>query len=130
MILLDTHAAIWLFMSPERLSSRAREAILQARITGEGLACSPVSIYQIANSVRIGRLELYIALKDFIGTIETKVKLVTVTPEIAMCAGSLPEPFHGDPMDRIIAATAIVEQLTLITKDHLIRESNVCKCLR
>jgi PIN domain nuclease of toxin-antitoxin system len=41
----------------------------------------------------------------------------------------LPDPFHGDPMDRIIAATAIVEDCVLLTIDEKIRQSGVCKTL-
>ena len=51
-ILLDTHAVIWLFLDADQLSSHARKAIVQARIDGEELACSPVSFYEIANAVR------------------------------------------------------------------------------
>ncbi len=52
-----------------------------------------------------------------------------MTAAIAICAGELPEPFHGDSMDRMIAATAIVEKCTLITADIKIRAANACKVL-
>jgi PIN domain nuclease of toxin-antitoxin system len=40
-----------------------------------------------------------------------------ITPEIACLAYDLGPDFHGDPADRIIAATAILHQLTLVTSD-------------
>jgi PIN domain nuclease of toxin-antitoxin system len=52
-----------------------------------------------------------------------------LTAEIAVCAAGLPDPFHGDPIDRMIAATAIVGDCVLITHDDRIRKANVCKTL-
>ena len=52
-----------------------------------------------------------------------------VSDAIAQCAAELPDPFHGDPMDRIIAATAIVEDCTLISKDGNLRKANLCRVI-
>jgi PIN domain nuclease of toxin-antitoxin system len=128
-ILLDTHIIIWLLMAPEDLSRRAKETVLQARRDGRTIAYSPVSLYEIANAARRGRLELYSATEDFIRLVEGRLGLASLTAKIAVCAGQLPDPFHGDPIDRIIAATAIVNDCTLITHDIKIRDANVCKTL-
>lgn len=40
------------------------------------------------------------------------------TPEIALRAYEWPADFHGDPADRLIAATASVHHLTLVTSDE------------
>jgi PIN domain nuclease of toxin-antitoxin system len=128
-ILLDSHSIIWLMISPERLSARARNAILQARISGEIIAYSPVSLYEIANAVRRKRLHLDATIPEFIAAVQTKLELIPLTAPIAICAAELPAPFHGDPMDRIIAATAIVMDCILITHDGKIRQANVCKVL-
>ncbi|MGA2635969.1 MAG: type II toxin-antitoxin system VapC family toxin [Terracidiphilus sp.] len=129
MILLDTHIVVWLMVSPEQLSDRARVAILQASIAGEKIAYSPVSLYEIANAARRNRLHLYTTIEEFIAAIGAKLELIPLTAAIAVCAAKIPVPFHGDPMDRIIAATAIVGDLTLITRDDRIRAANVCKVL-
>jgi PIN domain nuclease of toxin-antitoxin system len=128
-ILLDTHVVIWLMLDPKELSGRARDAILQARIAGEKIACSPVSLYEIANSARRKRLLLNVTIQEFIAVVQAKFDLVPLTAEIVICAAELPDPFHGDPMDRIITATAIVEDCTLISRDDRIRTANVCKVL-
>lgn len=52
-----------------------------------------------------------------------------ITEAITFKAGMLPDHFHGDPMDRIVAATAIVEDCVLLTIDARIRGSGVCKTL-
>lgn len=129
MILLDTHVVIWLLMAPERLSKRAREAILQARIAGERIACSPISLYEIAYATYRKRLQLNCSNEDFIAAVQTKIELVPLTARIAICAAELPAPFHGDPVDRIITATAMDADCTLITMDAEIRRANVCKLL-
>jgi len=46
-----------------------------------------------------------------------------------MHAAGLSGPFPKDPMDRLIAATALANDLTLITADGKIRKANLCKVL-
>jgi PIN domain nuclease of toxin-antitoxin system len=43
-----------------------------------------------------------------------------LTPEIAVESSRLPGPFHNDPIDRILAATARIEGLILVTRDRAI----------
>ena len=129
MILLDTHVVIWLLLAPEQLSGKARKAILQARRTGETIACSPVSLYEIANAARRKRLLLNTSTEDFVAAVLARLELVPLTVAIAVRAAELPEPFHCDPMDRILAASAIEENCTLITHDEKIHRANVCKVL-
>jgi PIN domain nuclease of toxin-antitoxin system len=94
---------------------------------GERIACSPISFYEIAYSSFRKRLELHTSREDFIAAAKARIDLVPISPQIAICAGELPAPFHGDPMDRIIAATAIVEDCVLVTHDDRIRKAKVCK---
>ena len=44
--------------------------------------------------------------------------LVPLTPEIALDSSRLPGDFHGDPADRIIAATARRMGARLLTRDE------------
>lgn len=129
MMLLDTHTIIWYLAIPEKLSKRAHTALFEAHRTGEKLGYSPVSLYEIAYAVRRGRLPLNSPAMEFIAAVRKKLELVPLTAEIAVCAAELPAPFHGDPMDRLIAATAIVEDCVLITHDERIRDVSVCKVL-
>jgi PIN domain nuclease of toxin-antitoxin system len=128
-ILLDTHAAIWLVGSPDRLSAGARAAILHARSTGEELGYSPVSLYEIAYTAHRNRLRLNASIRDFIAALEDRFKSVPLSASIAICAAELPDHFHGDPIDRMIAATAIVEDCVLLTADGRIRQAGVCQTL-
>jgi PIN domain nuclease of toxin-antitoxin system len=128
-ILLDTHAIIWMLIGPDQLSRRAREAILQTRMKGERITCSSVSFFEIAYLSFRERLELHASREDFLAEVQARIEVIPVGAQIAICAGELPVPFHGDPMDRIITATAIVECCTLITKDEKIRDAKLCKVI-
>jgi PIN domain nuclease of toxin-antitoxin system len=129
MILLDTHVAVWLLAVPDLLSWKARDAILQARRLGEAIGYSPVSLYEMAWAARRKRLPLNIPAKEFIAEVQRNLELVPLTAEIAVLASEISTPFHGDPMDRIIVATAIANDCTLITHDDRIHKANVCKVL-
>jgi PIN domain nuclease of toxin-antitoxin system len=129
MILLDTHVMVWLLTAPQQISVRARDAIVQARIADEGIGYSPVSLFEIGYATRRNRLPLNSTTREFAAAIEARLDFIPLTNEIAVCAAELADPFHGDPIDRIIAATAIVGGYTLITHDGGIRESKLCKTL-
>jgi PIN domain nuclease of toxin-antitoxin system len=129
MILLDTHVVVWLLTSPERISKAAARAIVHWSAKGERPAVSSVTVYEIAYGARRGRLQLNVTESAFLDRLRTAFDMLPVTDAIAFEAAALPEPFHGDPMDRMIAATAIVEGCVLLTMDDKIRASNVCKTL-
>ena len=48
------------------------------------------------------------------------IAVIPIDAEIARAANSLPEPFHQDPADRLIVATARLRNLVLITGDDKI----------
>ena len=129
MILLDTHVVVWMMLSPELLSNRARDAIVQARLAGERIASSSVSMYEIARSAHRRKLKLTSATEDFIAAVESRLDWVPLSAGILVRAAELPETFSGDPFDRIIAATAIAGDYTLVTYDDRIRKADVCKVL-
>ena len=129
MILLDSHVVIWLALTPEKISPAATTAIRELESAGTNSCISVMTIYEIANAIRLGRLQPIIPHQVFLNRIRSRFKVFPVTEMIAQCAAELPAPFHGDPMDRIITATAIVEGCTLITKDEKIREAKLCKII-
>jgi PIN domain nuclease of toxin-antitoxin system len=89
--------------------------------------CS-VSLLECAILHRRGRLQMEGTLADFFKQgIVAEIEILELTPEIAAVSNDLPENFHGDPFDRVIAATAKVLNLTLITCDAAIRDSRFCK---
>jgi PIN domain nuclease of toxin-antitoxin system len=114
-ILLDTHAAVWL-ATDQGLGKRSRRIVDKA-LTDDSLAISAISFWELAMLIAKGRLR---ALKSP-GEQRTKMlaaslRELPLTGEIAILAGEL-ENLHGDPADRIIAATAIAHDATLMTAD-------------
>lgn len=127
MILLDTHAAIWLALSPERLSRAAHSAI-EDNVTA-GLAISAQSLYEVAWLAVRRRILPNQPLDTFIHNLQARFTVYPLTPAIAVTAAQFPSTFPSDPFDRIIAATAIVEGLPLVTADQHIRRSRAVRTL-
>jgi PIN domain nuclease of toxin-antitoxin system len=119
-ILLDTHAWIWWVSAPEKLSKRARAAIDD---TWE-LGVSPISCWEIATKVSLGKLALDREVEVWVhqALARPRLRVAELLPEIAVAAGSLgAKGFHGDPADRMIVATALHHGIGLVTKDQKIR---------
>ncbi len=116
-ILLDTHVLVWMDEASPRLGVGAIEKINTAFQAGNAMV-SAISFWEVSMLVRKGRIRLDMDLSvwrnDFMeqGLIE-----LPVTGEIGIKAAGL-EQFHGDPADRLIAATALLHSLTLITADE------------
>ncbi|MGA9055419.1 MAG: type II toxin-antitoxin system VapC family toxin [Terriglobia bacterium] len=128
MILLDTHVLAWLLLEPQNLSPAAASAIRRAR-RNQGIALAAISLWELARLFSQG-------LVKGRGTVETSVRTLIeesgaeirpITPEIAALAWQFPEDFPHDPADRLIAATARAEGMTLITHDQRIRQSPLLK---
>jgi PIN domain nuclease of toxin-antitoxin system len=128
-ILLDTHVVIWLALTPEKISHSAKAAIREANFAGEIFGISSMTVYEVAYSIRRSRIQPSVPHQIFLDRIRSRFTVIPVSDSIAVCAAELPAPFHGDPVDRIIAATAIVSDCVLITHDEQIRKANVCKVL-
>jgi PIN domain nuclease of toxin-antitoxin system len=117
-VLLDTHVWVWLANGLLHPDPVLVEQLNRAGLTDSLFLCS-ISLYEIANGARRGRIDLLRSLEDWFAAnlVRPGVRIVPVTPEIAIETTRLPIGFHGDPGDRLIAATARVEELTLITHD-------------
>ncbi len=111
---------IRLILAPEQLSERARALLTRPDITP--LALSAISVFELTLKVRKGKIDLRLPSDQWLD-LALNPNLITVIPidaEIARAANSLPEPFHQDPADRLIVATARLRNLTLITGDEKI----------
>ena len=123
LILLDTHVVAWVAFEPNRISKSARAAIDEARAAAKGRAVSDISLFELARVAAKKRLDLAASPKSFLSEVEQRFVVIPITAEIGLRSLSLPRPYPRDPADRIIAATAIVEGLRLITADRGIRNS-------
>ena len=118
MILLDTHTWVWWAADPKKLSRQARLQIDKAQKT-DAVAVATISCWEVAMLVAKNRLAFSIELEDWIGqALELpSVKLLDLTPKIAILSSQLPGTLHGDPVDRILVATAKHHSCPLVTKD-------------
>lgn len=128
MIILDTHALIWMASDPKRLTSKAREAIREARQESE-VAIAAITLWEMAWLAENGRIEVVGSVESFVRDTAARVVVRPITPEIAALAVRLPSDFPKDPSDRLIAATAIVEGAPLVTADERMRKSKAVRTI-
>jgi len=127
-ILLDTQAVAWLVAVPENLSPAARRAITAAR-KEQGIAIADKTLWELAMMVTRKRIETTMKLHDFLREVERVCTVLPIDAGIAERSMSFGRNFPKDPSDRIIAATAIVHGLPLVTSDGAIRKSGEVHCI-
>ncbi len=116
-LLLDTHCLLWALMTPEKLSPRARGFILAP---DNELLVSTACAWEIATKHRLGKLpEAGAVLSDYSGALQQLMAFeLPISSAHALLAGQLTQA-HRDPFDRILAAQATLEGLTLVTADRV-----------
>lgn len=122
MPLLDTHAILWLDAGFP-MTRESLDAIEAARPEG-GILVSPVSAWEIGTLVRKGRIALDVDAVSFVHRFlgQAGVRQIPLTVDAAAGSSFLPEPFHGDPADRMLVASARQLGVPLITRDRKILE--------
>lgn len=108
-ILLDTHVLIW-WDEGARLSRDADRAIREA----EQVYVSAVSGWEIAIKTSLGRLRPKRTVAE--AAAESGFEELPVFLRHAEALTGLP-PHHRDPFDRMLVAQALVEGLTIVTRD-------------
>lgn len=130
MIVLDTHVIIWDALASDNLSAAARESIARAN-QADGLIICDISLWEIAMLLQKGRLQVDIDCVTFINLLlqANKTIVQSVSPQIATLAAQFPEQINRDLADRLIAATAVTENATLITADRNLQNSTLVPTL-
>ena len=118
-LVLDTHTLVGLVEGESRLGRKSRE-LAQAALQSDVLAVSAICFWEIAMLVKSGRLGLAMPTSEWHrGSLNLDILEAPVTGQIGILAeesAGLP----GDSADRIITATAIVLNATLLTADQRI----------
>jgi PIN domain nuclease of toxin-antitoxin system len=117
-LLLDTHIWLWSLLAPENLSRRVANALA----SGENeLWLSPVSTWELVVLVERKRVILDRSVDAWVSAAMTiaPMKEAPITHEVALESRNV-KFAHRDPADRLLAATARVFDLTLVTADDRI----------
>jgi len=112
-LILDTHAFVFLASDVKKLPDRAKKII-----EASSLFVSAISAFEMALLCKRQRLRLPIAPETFWEKAleQHGIEEIPIDRIIAMRAAALPD-LHNDPFDRIIIATALEQDLVIVTKD-------------
>jgi PIN domain nuclease of toxin-antitoxin system len=118
-LLLDTHVLLWWQAGGERLS-RVAFAAIDAATT---ILVSPLTLWEVATLHRAGRIALDREPAIWVANLlqSDRLELAPLTAEAATWAGQIAETFTGDPIDRLLYATARDRRVPLISKDEPMR---------
>lgn len=117
---LDTHAVVWSLMDDPRLGKSARALI--ASSTRDELIVSDMTLLETSMLISKGRLLMKHEPEFLLRKLADGFRIIPITPEIAHLAVTLKLP-HGDPFDRVIAATAVHHKVPLLTRDKALKRS-------
>ena len=122
-ILLDTHIALWLFNDYENLSQKALDYL---RDEENELYISVASAWEVAIKSSLGKLsEFGGGVKRFLHAIQDNpIQLIGIEATYVEKVEDLPY-IHRDPFDRIIIATALCNEMIILTADESIQKYDV-----
>jgi len=124
LLVLDTHVWLWAVEgATEKMSRPALAAVEDAGRHGR-VAVSAISVWEVAMLEARGRISLSRPVEEWVRAAlrAPGVRLLELTPEIAVESTRLPAGLHGDPADRILAASARMAGGVLATRDRALVE--------
>ncbi|MEI6414943.1 MAG: type II toxin-antitoxin system VapC family toxin [Pseudomonadota bacterium] len=124
-LILDTHIWIWWIEQDDRLPNRLQQLIRDFDGT---VAISAASVYEMTLLAQRQRIKLSLDIDDWIrhATQDVDIDILPVNATIAQSAGCLPL-HHGDPLDRIIIASALHHDAILASRDGRFPDYDVLK---
>ena len=130
-IICDTPIPLLWANAPSRLSASAAAALEKGRQEGQ-LAIADISLWELALLIDRGRLHLPddVSPVDYLSRLlqALRLQVLPITADIAVLSRSSLFQ-HGDPADRLIAATALHGGWPLITADEKLRALPDLHCI-
>ena len=118
LLLLDTHAWIWLVQGEQKFSDETlvqiEQAVLKTRLWESAISVWEVAMLEVKGRIALS-LDCHTWAQQALAT--PGVGLATLEPELLIDSTRLPGAFHGDTADRIIVATARTLGACLLTRD-------------
>ncbi len=115
MLNLDTHILVFAFGDELRPGERAL-------LERQRWSISAIVLWEIAKLTQLGRLSLDLDDRKFAGFL-SRLHVWPIDLDVARTSTRL--DFRGDPADEIIAATSVVHDVPLVTRDLVIRQSTI-----
>jgi PIN domain nuclease of toxin-antitoxin system len=114
-MLVDTHAVLWAVDDPSKLG---RHAVTALEDPANELLLSAGTIWEISIKVGLKKLSLSLPYRQWMDTAiaDLGLTLLPITVEYANVQAGRPR-HHGDPFDRLLAAQAQVENVSLVSAD-------------
>lgn len=115
MIIVDTHVLLWWVSVPKKLSRKATRALRASKRIG----VPAIVPWEIAMLEEKARIRLDRPVLEWLNEVleDPRVVLCDLSPVVAVRAARLSATFPGDPADRLVAGTALVEGAPLVTAD-------------
>jgi PIN domain nuclease of toxin-antitoxin system len=121
-LLLDTHTLIWFFNGDILLSEKAKRSIIEIQ---HRKFVSIVSVWEIAIKISLNKLTFDGKTKGFLDLINNNgFELLSIDKNYILELEILPF-IHRDPFDRLLIATAISENMHIVTADTNIQKYSV-----
>jgi len=116
MVILDTHYLIWDTLGHSRMS----KAELQFLDRQKALWLCSISLWEVAMLISKGRIKINVSIEEFveIAFLKRNYRLLNIDAKVSDVVRQLPKDINGDPADRIISATSILYDATLLTADQ------------
>jgi PIN domain nuclease of toxin-antitoxin system len=114
--LIDTQIFLWFVSGDKKLSKTAKAAITHP---DNEIYLSIVSLWEISIKTALGKLEIkgdYESVIDDV--VQNGIQILPINFAHTVIQNQLPF-YHRDPFDRIIVSQAIVEGMSLISKDQI-----------
>jgi PIN domain nuclease of toxin-antitoxin system len=115
MLNLDTHILIYALAG--ELTAKERRVLSE-----DTWSISAISLWEIAKLAQLGRIEVDLDSVDLRRTL-TRLHTWPITLDVCRVVRTL--DFRADPADELIAATSLVHNVPLVTRDRTIRKSRL-----
>jgi len=119
-VLLDTCGLLWYTENPEALSPDAHKCC--DKIYSNGAFVSSISLWEIGLKIKNGKLDIGTTIDDYTNRLKSlnTIEIIPIDENIWLKSLEL-DWEHRDPADRVIVATAILKNLSILTSDTTIR---------
>ena len=114
-MLLDTCALLWLAGNQRNLSRDVLERIEES----SSVYISAITCFEIALKCKSGKLKLPVPPKSWLDLVleHHDISVIDISRDVSLLSADLP-PYHKDPCDRFIIATAIINSFPVVTADE------------